>query len=377
MEESLLPLLENILFAAIAVYSFMTVVYLIGLARKDNSIVHIAWGIAFIIIMGVGYLRRSDGYPRELLIALLVVLWGTRLAIHIAVKNQGRPEDKRYQEFRKNWRPNWLLKSYFKIYILQGTLALIISLPVLITFTYTPPGFAIINSLGFLIWIAGFITETGSDLQLLLFKSRKGSKKSILSSGFWKYSRHPNYFGECIQWWGIWLISACSPIWLLGIAGPATLTWLLTRVSGVPLTEKALKKRKGFKEYVKNTNALIPWYPRHQRPKTPGIILRFSVALIVIIIVLPIMTPLPRSMSTREAVVISSASFTSADGYSSYYQIQGSPSDPPVILLHGFGGSSYDWHKTSAFLAENGFYVIVPDLKGFGLSQKRIRLLSM
>ncbi|KXK26922.1 MAG: Lipase 1 precursor [candidate division WS6 bacterium OLB20] len=368
MEATLMSLVIPLMTSALIVVVFMSAAWVAGIIRKDNSSVDIAWGIGIILIAASVYFNHAEGYSRQIMSVLLVIIWGTRLSVHIAVRNAGKGEDARYAAFRKQWKPNWLLQSYLKIYMLQGALQLVIVLPVILAAVYSGPGFYIINTLGFLLWTAGFFIESGSDLQLLLHKWRH--PKELLTSEFWRYSRHPNYFGEAVQWWGIFLITVGSPFWIIGLISPLTLTWLLIRVSGVRMTEKQLKGRQGHSSYVKNTSAFIPWFPRGSRPGTARILTLSAAIIVSLFCILPYLTPLPQTADIPAGTRIRTGSILSAEGYRTYYDAQGDPSHPAIVLLHGFGGTIDDWQQTVPSLVEAGYFVIVPELKGFGQSEK-------
>jgi steroid 5-alpha reductase family enzyme len=249
--------------AGFLVLSLMVVMWLISLALKNSSIVDIFWGTGFVLIAWLTFLLFPEGYlPRKILSVLLVSIWGLRLSIHIFLRNKGKGEDFRYQKWRNEAGPSWWYRSFFKVFLLQGILMWIISLPV-VAAQVSPNGpLSILDYFGVAVWIIGFYFEAAGDFQLAQFKSNPENKGRVLNNGVWKYSRHPNYFGDAFQWWGFFILALSAGYWWTLIS-PVIMTLLLIRVSGVALLEKTLKETKpGYREYVENTSAFIPMPPR-------------------------------------------------------------------------------------------------------------------
>jgi steroid 5-alpha reductase family enzyme len=249
--------------AGIAILVYMTLIWMASLIRRDASGVDTFWGPGFVVAASV-YFRFSDGFgPRKLLLIALVAIWGVRLAVHIFMRNAGQGEDKRYQAWRMENPKNFWWISYFRVFLLQGVLMLIVSTPLLATQTSSSPDELTVSDwLGCAIWIVGFAFETIGDLQLARFKADPANKDKILRAGLWRYSRHPNYFGEAVLWWGYFVIAlGAGGLWT--VYSPILMTFLLLRVSGVTLLEKSLTASKpGYKEYIESTSAFIPWSPR-------------------------------------------------------------------------------------------------------------------
>ncbi len=251
--------LELVGIAAIAVFLYMLVFYFTGQIKKDNSIVDIAWGPGFIAISIV--LLSYTGFTTffHLLILSAVCLWALRLSIHILIRNWGKPEDFRYAEWREEWGKKEPWKAFYKVYMLQGGAMLVISLPVIVSFASIREEVNLISVVGLGVFIIGFIFETVGDLQLSQFKKKKVNKGKIIQSGLWKYTRHPNYFGESVVWWGIWLLSFGQGYEYLTIISPITITLLLRYGSGVPMLEEKYKEREDFQRYAEKTPVFVPF----------------------------------------------------------------------------------------------------------------------
>lgn len=260
----MIPILSNYGTAALIILAMMVGLWLLSLWLKDASIVDIFWGTGFVITAWVYFFLTPDGFlPRKLLIALLTTIWGLRLSTHILLRNWGKGEDFRYQKWRQESGKKWWWYSFIKVFALQGLLMWIISIPLLAAqFNPAPASLIWLDYLGVIIWGLGFFFEAVGDWQLSRFKSNPENKGKLLNTGLWRYTRHPNYFGDAAQWWGFYLIAAAAGgYW--AIYSPVIMTLLLRNVSGVSLLEKTMKDTKpGYKEYVEKTNAFIPWFPR-------------------------------------------------------------------------------------------------------------------
>lgn len=248
--------------------AYMLMVFVLGQWRKNNGIVDIFWGLGFVVITlfllidnpsGIAY----SGWQSRHLVSLAVIIWGVRLATHIAIKNWGQPEDWRYVNFRNDWRkrglPQWL-GALLQVYLLQGLFMFVIALPI-IHVHLTPENPGIITLVGALLWMFGFYFESVGDYQKQIFKQHPANKGKILTTGLWKYTRHPNYFGEAVMWWGIWLMTAqLAHPWLTlsGLLSPVILTWLLTKVSGVAMLERKYTENADYQEYIRQTPDFFP-----------------------------------------------------------------------------------------------------------------------
>ncbi len=255
--------------AAAVVAGCMLLLWLVSLPLKNASIVDIFWGCGFVVV-GAVFFAASDKDAHATLLFALVTAWGVRLSLHLAARNLGKGEDPRYVMLRKKHDPFWI-KSLFIVFLLQAVLLFIVSLPLQVGMAPRAlDGASLVVSIaGAVIFFVGFFCEALADLQLVRFKADPNSKGQVMDRGLWKFSRHPNYFGEIVLWWGLGLIAfdphdtAAAVASSVAFVGPAVITFLLLRVSGVPMLEGPLQKnRPGYADYVARTNAMIPWFPR-------------------------------------------------------------------------------------------------------------------
>lgn len=256
--------LEVYVLGGLVVLGFMTLLWLVSLALRDSSIVDPFWGTGFVIANWVYFALTPDGFPaRKWLIAILVTVWGLRLSLYLLRRNWGKGEDFRYQKFRRDAGPSYWWRSYFKVFLLQGILLWIISAPLLAAqYGPTPDRLTLLDFLAIGVWVIGFFFEASGDWQMARFKADPANKGKVLDTGVWRYTRHPNYFGDATQWWAYYLIALAGGGWWT-IFSPILMTTLLLRVSGVALLEKTLTTTKPqYKEYVETTNAFVPWFPR-------------------------------------------------------------------------------------------------------------------
>jgi steroid 5-alpha reductase family enzyme len=252
---------------AVALFVFFNMFFVIAQLKKNNGIADMAWGLGFVVVAVTSLLFTGDYSIQALAVTLLVILWGFRLFFYIGLRNWSKPEDFRYVEMRKKWKTNVGLKAYFIVFMLQMSFLYVISLPIqlvnLENVTLNLTGYIILGA-GVFLWIIGFYFEAVGDLQLKNFKKNPENKGKILSTGLWKYTRHPNYFGEALMWWSVWIVSmsTLSLTSLYGIIGPIFITYLLLYVSGVPLLEKKYKNNEAFQAYAKKTSIFFPLPPK-------------------------------------------------------------------------------------------------------------------
>jgi steroid 5-alpha reductase family enzyme len=251
------------LTAGLVILGLMTLLWLASLPLKNSSIVDIFWGTGFVIANWVYFALTPDGFPlRKWLIGILITIWGLRLSLYILWRNWGKPEDFRYRAWREKAGSNWWWHSFVRVFLLQGILLWLISTPLLAAQRSAKPAHLLpLDVLGVVVWAIGFFFESVGDFQLACFKANPANKRKVMDWGVWRYTRHPNYFGDSSQWWGYYLISAVAGGWWT-VFSPILMTLLLLRVSGVALLEKALESRPGYKEYIERTSAFIPWFPR-------------------------------------------------------------------------------------------------------------------
>ena len=248
----------------LAVIALGILLWLISLAVRDSSIVDIAWGPLIFVVGLTYYLAMAEPVARAHLVVALTGLWAMRLALHIGVRNIGHGEDFRYAAWRTQYGAAWWYRSYFKVFLLQGVIAWIVALPLYYGITArTPRDLGWWDYAGMAVFTFGFLFEAIGDEQLRRFKTNPANKGRVMITGLWRYTRHPNYFGEAVLWWGLGLIGAATPLGWIGLVGPAIITFLLIRVSGVAMLERTLKTTKpGYAEYIASTPAFFPGAPR-------------------------------------------------------------------------------------------------------------------
>lgn len=253
-----------ILQASLIILVLVTLLWIISVGLTNASIVDLFWGTGFAVVNAFYAFASGDLSPRKIVLLTLVTIWGLRLSIYLAIRNIGKGEDFRYQEFRRKYgaqRYWWI--SFFQVFLLQGILIMLVSLPLASAHIHSQSdGLNWIDYAGILVWTVGFIFEAGGDFQLARFKKNPANKGKVLDKGFWKYTRHPNYFGDSSVWWAYALFSiAAGSYW--PIAGSVLMTLLIIKVSGVALLEKTLSSKKPeYQEYIRKTSAFIPWVPK-------------------------------------------------------------------------------------------------------------------
>ena len=254
-------------FNLLTVLVMMLALWLVSLRLKNASIADIFWGLGFVLVSWLTFFR-VDGYVgRKLLICLLVTIWGVRLSIYIARRNYGQPEDRRYKAWRAEHGKDFWWVSFFTVFGIQGVLLWLISLVTQAgQLSRIPDRMVWLDMLGLLLWLVGFYFEAVGDLQLSRFRSDPQNRGRVMQTGLWSYSRHPNYFGETLIWWGLFLITLSTPMSLWTILSPITITFLLLKVSGVTLLEKTMvDSRPEYREYKKRTNAFFPWFSKKEK----------------------------------------------------------------------------------------------------------------
>jgi steroid 5-alpha reductase family enzyme len=252
-----------LLIGLAAVVGLFTLLWLASLALKNSSIVDMWWGPG-ILLIGLTYALTTGGDSRRArLVVALVAIWAIRLAWHIGERNIGHGEDFRYATWRRERGPSWWWFSYFKVFLLQAVIAWIVATPLYYAISApSPAALTAWDVAGLALFAIGLIFEAAGDAQLRRFKSDPANRGRVLDTGLWRYTRHPNYFGEAVLWWGLGLFSVAAghPI---GVIGPAIMTYLLLRVSGVALLEKSLRETKPeYASYVARTSAFVPLPPK-------------------------------------------------------------------------------------------------------------------
>ncbi|TFH36002.1 MAG: DUF1295 domain-containing protein [Bacteroidia bacterium] len=250
--------------ASLLILILVTLLWVWSVIIKNASIVDLFWGFSYVIVNAFYVFMSGELNPRKIIILVLVSVWGLRLAIYLSIRNIGKGEDFRYQEFRREYGPEryWWF-SYFQTFLLQGALIMIVSLPLLgISESKQSGNLNLLDYLGILVWMIGFAFEAGGDFQMAHFKKNPNNKGKLLNTGFWKYTRHPNYFGDSVVWWAYAIFSmAAGSYWQ--IIGSAVMTFLIIKVSGVALLEKTLNESKPqYQEYIQKTSSFFPWFPK-------------------------------------------------------------------------------------------------------------------
>ncbi|MBD3671484.1 MAG: DUF1295 domain-containing protein [Gammaproteobacteria bacterium] len=243
--------------ALLVVLAMGIVTWAISMAKKNLGIVDILWPLMFLASALVYAFSSTPLGTTNTILLILVAAWSLRLAIHLFIRNWNKEEDRRYAEMRANGGPAYAFKSLYKIFVLQAVLSWLVSMTLFAAFQASSAlSWAII--FGILLWLVGFFFEATGDYQLLKFKSNPENKGKVLDSGLWRYTRHPNYFGEFLTWWGFYCFTLLhAPI--IGLLGPLMMSFFLMKFSGVPMLEKDITKRRGaYGEYIKKTNTFFP-----------------------------------------------------------------------------------------------------------------------
>ncbi len=242
----------------------MTLLWLLSLPLRNVSIVDIFWGPGFAVIAVATLLLVDGNSARQLLLVGLTTIWALRLGGYLALRNIGHGEDYRYAAWRTaaaEKGQNFPLRALFRVFALQGLIMWIIALPIQLGQIPDAPALGLAAAAGTLLWLIGFAFEAVGDWQLRRFKSDPDHQGKVMDRGLWRYTRHPNYFGNACLWWGLWLIAVeAAPLWT--IVSPAIMTLLLLKVSGVALLEQSLNAKPGYADYIKRTNAFFPGPPR-------------------------------------------------------------------------------------------------------------------
>jgi len=251
-----------LIVSAVALLVYMTGVFFLALGRKDNSIVDIGWGVGFILVALLTFFWSGTWAARHLLVTVLVVVWGTRLSVHLSIRKRGKGEDFRYAQWRRSWGRWFVLRSYFQVFILQAVFLMIIAVPIILVNRSVPGPLRAWDAMGFVVWVLGFLFETVGDAQMERFKAVPANTGRFIKSGLWRYTRKPNYLGEAAMWWGVFLIGLAVPRGWLGVVSPVLITFLLVKVSGVPMLEKKYAGNPEFAAYARRTSVFVPWFPK-------------------------------------------------------------------------------------------------------------------
>ena len=242
----------------------MVATWVVSIVRRDASLVDRVWGLAFVVAAWAYAVTAGVWTARTWLVLVLVTVWGVRLTVYVTWRNWGEGEDKRYVRMRERNPSGFVARSLATIFLLQGVLAWLVSLPLLAaTAADGPVHLTWLDAVGVVLWVVGFVFEAGGDWQLSRFLADPANRGKVMDRGLWRYTRHPNYFGDTVVWWSYLVIALATGAWW-AVVGPILMTTLIVKVSGVALTDRNMgsSQREGYDEYVRRTNAFVPWFPR-------------------------------------------------------------------------------------------------------------------
>jgi steroid 5-alpha reductase family enzyme len=251
-------MLETIVLSVSIVFIFMTFMFVMAQLLKNNSIVDIVWGIGFILISFMLLLSKAYTDHKDIILSLMILVWGFRLAFHIYSRSRGKEEDFRYAQWRKEWGNNAVLYAFIKVFMLQGIIMLFVALPIIVELNSDNDELNLFSFIGVTIFSIGLLFESIGDYQLYGFNKNPENKGRIIKSGLWKYTRHPNYFGEALLWWGIAIFTIGSEVWIISFIGPLILNLLLVFISRIPMLKKKYQGNKEWEAYKNVTPAFIP-----------------------------------------------------------------------------------------------------------------------
>jgi steroid 5-alpha reductase family enzyme len=253
----------TLLRSGVAIAAAMTLLWLLSLRLRDASIADLFWGAGFVLVAWLAASAPGGDPARRALTLALVTVWGLRLSIHLLRRNLGHGEDPRYRAMREGHGDRFPWVSLFTVFGSQGVLMWVVSLPLQVSVTApAPAGLTAMDLLGAALWAMGFLFEAVGDWQLTRFRAEASNRGKALDTGLWRYTRHPNYFGDALQWWGFGCLAfATGAFWT--VLSPVLMTLLLLKVSGVALLEKDIAERRpAYRDYVRRTSAFFPWFPR-------------------------------------------------------------------------------------------------------------------
>jgi steroid 5-alpha reductase family enzyme len=250
-------LIDSYIAALIVILAVGAAGWLLSLKKNDVSFVDSLWSLFFLLVAVVIALDAQPLSSRAMLVLALVAVWALRLSAYITIRNWGQAEDYRYQAIRDRNQPGFAFKSLYLVFGLQGLLAWFIAMPIVPAITSSAP-LTVIDALAATLWLIGFVFEAGGDYQLRKFQADKSNKGRVLDTGLWRYTRHPNYFGDFCIWWAFYLFAVSAGGWW-SIASPLLMSFLLLKVSGVAMLEKTIADRRpAYADYILSTNAFFP-----------------------------------------------------------------------------------------------------------------------
>jgi steroid 5-alpha reductase family enzyme len=252
---------EVIIFASLVILIYMTIWWLYSQIIGRSDIADVAWGLGF-ITLAISLAIRADVLSTQQIVAVaMVTIWGLRLAVHIGLRRRGKPEDGRYVTMKQSWRFK-NLQNLTNVFLSQGFFMLLVSAPIILLFFGAGHGLAWYNYLGIVVWAVGIGFEAIGDWQLSQFLAQPKNKGKVMRYGLWRYTRHPNYFGEISSWWGFYIFALFTPYWYVGLIGPLAITFLIIGLSGIPMLERRYNDNPEYQKYKRSTSAFFPAGPK-------------------------------------------------------------------------------------------------------------------
>lgn len=265
MEQLIFEILTIYAWTGLFLLGYLLFAFLVGSLKKDNSVMDIFYGGGFILIAWSTLILKGEYSLRSIIVTILVTIWGIRLATYVLIRNWGKGEDKRYQDMRKRWGNRVLINSLLRIYIFQGLIIFLVVFPVSFINVNPNPPLWILDFVGMGVWAVGFFFETVGDIQLYRFLNDPANKGKVFDDGLWRYTQHPNYFGEVTQWWGLFIIAiSIFPFGLITIFGPIIITYMIINVSGVKLLDKTFEGDSEYAKYKRRTSQFFPLPPKKE-----------------------------------------------------------------------------------------------------------------
>ena len=257
-------MISNTLFNSVLVIIVsMVLLWLLSLVKKNASIVDIYWGLGFVVVGWASAINADEVSVLGKVVLALVTVWGLRLSLYLGIRNHGKPEDFRYVAMRKHYGARFPIISLFTVFLLQGAIMMVVSLPVQIALSDAESSLSIVSYIGIAIFALGIFFEAVGDWQLARFKRDPQNAGQVMQTGLWKYTRHPNYSGDTCVWWGIGIVALGVNYGWIGLFGSLLMNFFLVRVSGVPMLERSMSKRRpGYDEYKRRTSSFVPRPPK-------------------------------------------------------------------------------------------------------------------
>ena len=257
--------LQTLLLITAVIFCFVTALFVLSLVLKRNDIADVAWGSGILLVAVLSYVLAPEKTQLLSVMVVLAALWGLRLSIRIFLRNRKKNEDYRYKKWRDEWGKWFYLRSYLQVYLLQGLLMVVIGYVFVHASVYGAAAeLGVFAFVGAALWCMGYFFEVVGDYQLDKFLQRGPEKGEVMTSGLWQYSRHPNYFGEVTMWWGMWLLVAGLPLGYIALVSPLMITFLILKVSGIPMLEARFADNPNFQAYKQRTSAFFPLLPKRE-----------------------------------------------------------------------------------------------------------------